>query len=79
MKEHRLLINIDGQDTFPIRLPHDRMAWLILPVDFGTEDVERLTKWLHLIAEGSIDKSQPMRPIGIDVPDTSAGGDHGDA
>lgn len=67
MKNRLVSINIDGQDTFPIRLPRDRMAWLVLPVDFGQDDVERLTKWLQMIAEGSIDKSQQMRPIGPDL------------
>jgi hypothetical protein len=73
VKDRRVMINIDGQDTFPIRLPRDRMAWLILPTDFGEADVERLTKWLHLIAEGSVDKSQPMRPVGPDAPGETTG------
>lgn len=76
MKDRHVMINIDGQDTFPIRLPRDRMAWLILPVDFGTADVERLSKWLQLIAEGSVEKDP--RPLGLDTPSDESTGSTGE-
>ena len=56
------IINAEGQDHFPIRLPRNRMALLVLPRDFREDDAERITKWLKLIADGGADNLRLAGP-----------------
>ncbi|MFM0487959.1 hypothetical protein [Paraburkholderia graminis] len=54
--------NVEGQDTFTVRLPRNRKAWLTLPKEFDASDVERITQWLALIAESSEDHRRNPGP-----------------
>jgi hypothetical protein len=55
VKRKDVLINAEGQDHFPIRLPRNRMALLVLPKDLDDADVERITAWVKFIGESSED------------------------
>ena len=64
---NRKPINAEGQETIPIRMSRNRIAWLILPIDFDETDAEHLAKWIHLIAEGgreNIRNPGPPEPSG---------------
>jgi hypothetical protein len=45
-------------DTFPIRLPGQRVATLELPVDLTAADATRICCWVNFIAECSADHNQ---------------------
>ena len=61
----RRFVNVEGQDTFPIRLPNDRMAWLVLPCDFRQDDIDRLIDYMRLIADvDAVRNPGPPEPNG---------------
>jgi hypothetical protein len=47
-----------AHDTFPIRLPGQRTATLVLPVDLTAADAARICRWVNFIAECSADHNQ---------------------
>lgn len=59
---HRNFINVEGQDTTPIRLKDNRLAWLTLPKDFREEDVELIVRHLRFNAELGKDALRPEGP-----------------
>jgi hypothetical protein len=58
----RKFVNVEGQDTFPVRISSDRMAWLVLPKELDEHDLNRITEHLNFIYECSKDHKRNPGP-----------------
>jgi hypothetical protein len=59
---YRTFFNVEGQDTTPVLLKRERIAYLTLPLDLMEEDVEHIINYIRLIAALGKDAIRPAGP-----------------